>query len=408
VNVDDMGEIITGGTPSTKKDGNYGGNIPFIRVSDFGPGPYIQETGKKITKQGLEEVRNKELPTGAVMVSCIGTGLGKTAINEEDSVTNQQINSIITGDEFDKWYVYYKLTINQDKLQQYAGGSAQPILSKSKFSNIELDVHQYSEQKKIGKILSQIDKKISLNDKINRDLQEVTKALFNYWFTDFEPYEEFRESSVGQIPESFDVLKMGDVCSTRGGGTPSTDEDEYWGGDNLWLTPKEVTSLNTKIVLDTERKISDEGLDNSSAKIMPEKSILLTSRATVGEVAVNREPMGTNQGFICIRPNERVEPYFLSCVVENRKPEIESRASGSTYDEISQTSFNEIEIAVPPKEDIERFESRVEDLYEEIYTRELENRKLEALRDALLPKLMSGEIRVNDIELDELEVDSEV
>lgn len=95
-------------------------------------------------------------------------------------------------------------------------------------------------------------------------------------------------------------------------------------------------------------------------------------------------------------------------MVENKRPEIESRASGSTYDEISQTSFNEIEIAVPPKEDIESFENKVEDIYEEVYTRELENRKLKSLRDTLLPRLMSGEIRVNDINLEDLDFSSEV
>lgn len=217
-----------------------------------------------------------------------------------------------------------------------------------------------------------------------------------------------KDSSIGRIPVEFEVLQIGELCSTRGGGTPSTDKDEYWGGENLWLTPKEVTSLNTKIVFDSERKITEKGLNNSSTAIMPEKSVLLTSRATVGEVVVNREPMGTNQGFICIKPNDRVEPYYLSCVVENKRAEIESRASGSTYDEISQTSFNDIQVVVPPKKDIEKFENRVEDLYEEVYTRELENQKLKSLRDTLLPKLMSGEVRVNDINLEDVEVDSEV
>jgi type I restriction enzyme S subunit len=174
------------------------------------------------------------------------------------------------------------------------------------------------------------------------------------------------------------------------------------------LTPKEVTALDTKIVFDTERKITQQGLDSCSTKIMPEKSVLLTSRATVGDVVVNREPMGTNQGFICIQPNDRVKPYYFSCLIENNRPEIESRASGSTYDEISQTSFNEIEVAVPPKEDIENFESKIEDIYEDIYTRELENRNLSSLKEALLPKLMSGEVRVNDINLEDLEVGSEV
>lgn len=305
-------------------------------------------------------------------------------------------------------YYFFKSSLGRNEMSKIVRQTAVSGIAQSDLKEIKIPVPPKKSQENIVECLRLLDEKIVVNNQISSVLEDIVQTLFTNQFINYQPYDEFQETPLGRIPEDFEIIQFSDVCSTRGGGTPSTDEEEYWGGNNLWLTPKEVTSLDTKIVFDTERKITDEGLNNSSTKIMPEKSVLLTSRATVGEVVVNREPMGTNQGFICIQPNERVEPYFLSCVVESKRKEIENRASGSTYDEISQTSFNEIEFAAPPKEDILRFESRVEDIYEEIYTRELENRKLKSLRDTLLPKLMSGEVRVNDINLGDLEVTSEV
>ncbi|GAB7009182.1 restriction endonuclease subunit S [Halorubrum trueperi] len=312
----------------------------------------------------------------------------------------------IKYDKLNLMYLYHNLKAFDFEILE--SGSAVPSLSRDDFYNETVALPPIEDQKKIVHLLDTLDKKINVNNKIKDILENIVQSVFRSRFVDFEPYDNLKKSEVGEIPDSFEVLQIGDVCNTRGGGTPSTDNDEYWDGDNLWLTPKEVTSLDSKIVFDTERKVSDEGLNNSSTAIMPEKSVLLTSRATVGEVVVNREPMGTNQGFICIQPNSRVEPYYLACLVENKRPEIENRASGSTYDEISQTSFNGIQIMVPPKKDIEEFENRIEDIYEDIYTRELENRHLEELRDTLLPKLMSGEIRVDDIRLDDLEVETGV
>lgn len=341
---------------------------------------------------------------------------GKTAfvdILEDNEVAVGSTEFIVLSDT-DRTlpkFVYYtarRPEIRQFAIKRMTGTSGRQRVPLDIFDNKKINLPPIEEQKKIVSILDAIDSKIEINNRVNEILEEMAQALFKSWFVNFDPYDEFKQSKLGEIPEDFEILQISDVCSTRGGGTPSTDNDEYWGGDNLWLTPKEVTSLKSKIVFDTEKKVSDEGMNNSSTAIMPEESVLLTSRATVGEVVVNREPMGTNQGFICIEPNDRVEPYYLSCLVEDKRPEIENRASGSTYDEISQTSFNEIQIFGPPEEDIRDFESKVKSMYEDIYTRELENRRLDELRDTLIPKLMSGEIRVNDIELDELEVDSEV
>jgi len=380
----------------------YGTSLPK-KERENGPYPVFGSNGRS----GWHSDYHIEAP--GIIVGRKGVNLGIKWSDKDFNVidTAYFINSnTLNTTDLDLRFLYYNLLdFDLDRLKS---GSAVPGLNRDEFYSETIVVPPITEQKKIAFILENLDRQIEVNNRINKNLEDVVQTLFTHQFVNFGPYDDFEDSPIGEVPKCFDILDMGDICSTRGGGTPSTENDEYWEGDNLWLTPKDVTSLNTKMVFDTTRKITDKGLNNSSTKIMPKKSVLLTSRATVGEVVVNREPMGTNQGFICIQPNERVETYYLSCLLKNKRPEIESRASGSTYDEISQTSFNEIKLAVPPKEDIERFENRVEDLYEEIYTRELQNRKLESLRDTLLPKLMSGEIRVNDINLEDLEVDNEV
>lgn len=382
-------------------DLEYGNNLP---KKDRVDGPYPVYGSNGVT--GWHNEYHIEPPS--IVVGRKGTLEAKLSQKQCNVIdTAYYVNdSCIKYNQLDLKYLYHNLKAFDFQILE--SGSAVPSLSRADFYNEPLALPPIEDQKKIARLLDILDEKIDVNNKIKDELENIVQSIFRTRFVDFEPYEDLKQSELGEIPESFEVLQIGDICSTRGGGTPSTDNDEYWGGDNLWLTPKEVTSLDSKIVFDTERKVTDDGLNNSSTAIMPEKSVLLTSRATVGEVVVNREPMGTNQGFICIQPNSRVKPYYLACLVENKRPEIENRASGSTYDEISQTSFNGIQVAVPPKDDIEEFENKIEEIYEDIYIRELENRRLEELRDTLLPKLMSGEIRVDDIMLDDLEVDSEV
>jgi len=401
-----------------KKKDFYGEGNQIVKMGELFDSEFItnQEemdrlelSEKELSKHGLQ---NGDLLFARR--SYVREGSGKCSIVDELKEPLVPESSIIRArpdrEQILPKFVYYffKSSLGRNEMSKIVRQTAVSGIAQSDLKEIMIPVPPKKSQENIVECLSLLDEKITINNQINSILEEIVQTLFRHQFIEYRTYDSFHETQIGKIPECYEILQFKDICSTRGGGTPSTDEEEYWEGENLWLTPKEVTSLNTKIVFDTERKITDKGLNNSSTKIMPKNSVLLTSRATVGEVVVNREPMGTNQGFICIQPNERVEPYFLSCLVESKRQEIENRASGSTYDEISQTSFNEIEFAAPPKEDIERFEDKVEDLYEEIYTRELENRKLKSLRDTLLPKLMSGEVRVNDINLEDIEVSSEV
>lgn len=147
---------------------------------------------------------------------------------------------------------------------------------------------------------------------------------------------------------TYEKVKISELVSMRGGGTPKTDIDEYWGGDVQWLTPTEISDGEIVYVESTERNPTQEGIDNSSAKILPEGTVLMTSRATVGVPVINRKEMATNQGFISMRTTDRLYNLYLFYWIKNNRERIKRRATGSTYDEISQTQMKEFEIQLPP------------------------------------------------------------
>jgi type I restriction enzyme S subunit len=203
------------------------------------------------------------------------------------------------------------------------------------------------------------------------------------------------DSELGEIPEGWEVKRIGDICETFGGGTPKTSEPSYWeGGDILWATPTDITSLNSPVIFDTSRKITEKGLLNSSAKLLPSGSILMTSRATLGYFAIAKVPISTNQGFISMVCNDRVSNYYLLYAVKNSMEEIKNLAGGSTFLEINKTSFRSIKIVCPPENIMNKPDEFADFIYEKIFQNELEIKKLAEIRDSLLPKLMSGKIRV--------------
>ncbi|MDQ1251206.1 MAG: type restriction enzyme subunit [Euryarchaeota archaeon] len=241
---------------------------------------------------------------------------------------------------------------------------------------------------------------------MNFTLEKIAQALFKHWFIDFEFPDEngnpYRSSGgrmvdleLGKIPEGWKVKQIGDIYQTFGGGTPKTNEPSYWEeGDVFWATPTDMTSLNSPVIFDTSRKITEKGLQNSSAKRLPVGSILMTSRATLGYFAITKVPISTNQGFISMVCDDIVSKYYLLSVIKNKMDEIENLAGGSTYLEINKTSFRSIKLILPTKNMMKKFDEITDSIYEKIFQNELEIKKLEEIRDSLLPKLMSGKIRV--------------
>ena len=284
----------------------------------------------------------------------------------------------------------------KDLIRRIAVGATMPSLNTSILSSIEINIPaNLQEQKSIAAILSTIDDKIENNLAINKTLEEMAMALYKHWFVDFGPFQDGVESESGRIPKGWEVKKIGEVIETLGGGTPSTTTKEYWeDGDILWYSPTDLTRENSLFSFDTAKKITALGLQKSSAKMFPANSLLMSSRATIGLLTINTKEACTNQGFITMLPNDKLSVYQLYFWVKDNMDLIISKANGSTFKEISKSNFRDLEIVVPNS--IENFIEQSKDIFEQIKNNTSENQTLIQLRDTLLPKLISGEVRLKE------------
>ena len=176
--LDKLGRIVTGKTPSSRNPEYFGGGTQFVTPRDFNGRRRIESTERYLTTSGENAVKSARIPSGAVMVSCIGSDMGKSAITVEPCVTNQQINSIIVDSDFDPLFVYYDLSSRKDEIRASAGGSAQPILNKSAFGQLPITIPPLAEQQAISHVLGGLDDKIELNRRMNETLEEMARAFF--------------------------------------------------------------------------------------------------------------------------------------------------------------------------------------------------------------------------------------
>ena len=271
-------------------------------------------------------------------------------------------------------------------------------------------------QDKIVDTLGALDDKIQLNRRMNETLEAMGRALFKSWFVDFDPVrakaegrdpgvpksladlfpDTFEDSELGEIPKGWEVKTIGDLADVVGGSTPSTKEAAYWDrGTHAWATPKDLSALSVPVLLDTERRVTDAGLAQISSGLLPKGAVLLSSRAPIGYLAVAELPVAINQGFIAMKPKTGVSNLFLLLWASVAHDEIVSRANGSTFLEISKANFRPIPVVKPSSGVMQAFQRQAAPAYKRIVECARESRTLVALRDALLPRLVSGDVRVN-------------
>ena len=204
------------------------------------------------------------------------------------------------------------------------------------------------------------------------------------------------ESELGEIPEGWEVKAVGTIANIVGGTTPSTKQAQYWeGGTHCWATPKALSSLSVPVLLKTERKITDAGLGKIGSGLLPPGSVLLSSRAPIGYLAVAEIPVAINQGFIGILPHDEMSNLFMLYWSETSHDVILNHANGSTFLEISKGNFRQLPVVVPDESAMKKFDGLARTLYNRIVSNERQSHSLAALRDTLLPKLISGEMRVD-------------
>jgi type I restriction enzyme S subunit len=311
--------------------------------------------------------------------------------------------------------------------------------------NFNLTIPSLKEQKRITDILSSLDNKIELNNKVNQTLESITQAIFKSWFIDFDPVrakiaakqngedpelaamcaisgkseaeleqiakedfaelqataalfpDELVESELGVVPKGWVVSIVGEQVQTVGGGTPSTKNADFWdNGIHHWTTPKDLSNLTDKILLNTERKITDIGLKKISSGLLPKNTVLMSSRAPVGYLALAKIEVAINQGYIAILPNTKYSAEYLIHWCKANMAEIKGRASGTTFQEISKKNFREINFISPDEKVIAVYTRTAKTLYDEITLKAKEKQSLINLRDTLLPKLLLGEVEIPD------------
>ena len=322
-------------------------------------------------------------------------GCGDVKLTKEDCfLTNLSISvELDKGICNAKWFYYNHLLNNLSFLNS---GSVQPQITIDSLSKYLIRIPPIIIQRKIAGILSALDSKIENNNKINANLEAQAEALFKSWFVDFTPFKDqpFVDSELGPIPQGWKVGKLGDIGEIVGGSTPSKSKPEYYTTHGIaWLTPKDLSTSKAKFTSRGEIDITDEGYNSTSTKLMPRGSVLFSSRAPIGYLTIAKNEICTNQGFKSLVPNG-AGTGFIYYTLRHLTPQIENRATGSTFKEASATLMRSVETIVPPTSILNKFEELLRPILQFQEKKEEENQRLAALRDTLLPKLMSGEIKL--------------
>ena len=289
-------------------------------------------------------------------------------------------------------FVYYKLQTLH--LERFNGGASVPTLNRNVLDTLPVKIPERTAQDRIASILSAYDDLIENNRRRIHVLERAARLLYKEWFVYLRfPGHEHTPITDG-VPEGWGKKKIAGVCETVGGGTPSTKVAEYWGGDITWVIPSDVTKNDCLILLDSERKITERGLRESSAQLVPANAILMTSRASVGFFALMDIEACTNQGFINIIPHAEEMRMYMLFNLMSRVAEIRGNAKGTTYPEISKGRFRQMGIILPAESLISEFGRLAGDIIRQVRCLKRKIVQLTQARDLLLPRLMNGEMRV--------------
>lgn len=388
VKVSNLGHIVTGKTPKTSDMGNYGGNIPFLTPSDDMSVKYVRSTNKTLTEKGLNEVRNCLLPPNAVCVSCIGSDLGKVVMTSKPTVTNQQINSIIVDNDcFDSDFIYYSMGILGKELNYISKTStAVPIVNKSTFSSYVILCPTLETQKRIASILNRIDDKIEINRRINDNLQKQARALYKSWFVDFEPFDK-------RMPDLWKIGKLKDVLCLR--------KEVLKAGErtNLCYLPIDTIPVNTFAL--TATRPSEEA-QSSLLAFYRDDIIIGAMRVYFHRVIIAPFDGITRSTCFVLTPKDpNYLAFGLLCCDQDKSIDFAQQSSkGSTMPyAVWDGGLGELEIAIPPQDIAFEFNRIIMPMIREIQKSYYETEILNNIRDTLLPKLMSGEIDVSDVQL---------
>ena len=398
-------DFVAGFAFKSKHFGIYKDKV--VKIKDIQPPIVSLESTEGVDLSKYDKVKlNKYIvKQNDFLLAMTGATIGKIGkyMNDKPAYINQRVLKFIPKQEFDFDFIYYSLL--STNFQRYINNhidsdSAQPNISANTIGKYTFKAPCRKTQHLIATILKTLDDKIELNRRINDNLEQQAQALFKLWFVDFEPFKdgEFVDSELAMIPKGWTIKTLDSLCDIVGGGTPSKAKAEYYCLNGIaWLTPKDLSISHLKYSYHGEMDITELGYSNSSAKIMPKGTVLFSSRAPIGYISIAANEVCTNQGFKSLVPKV-AGTCFLYLFLKENTSLIESQASGSTFKEVSGSLMKAQTVIVPNNTQIlDNFEENVNNIFELQKNIELEILSLQTIRDSLLPRLMSGELKINDL-----------
>ena len=429
-----------------------GKEFPFIDMASLPVnGRDINEVSNKVFNGGGAKFKNGDT-LFARITPCLENG--KTA-----KVENLPVGCIAHGStEFivlsakskdDEDFVYYLARLPDFRsyaISRMEGTSGRQRVSWQALAEFNLRLPEKGKRKKIGKILKSLDDKIHLNNQINQTLESIAQTIFKSWFIDFDPVrakiaakqegkdaelaamcaisgkseaeveqmakedfaelqatatlfpDELVESELGEVPKGWDKYSLSKMITLIGGGTPKRSEPNYWNGDIFWFSVKDVPNEGEVFVITTQEKISELGLNKSSTKLLPVGTTIITARGTVGKIALVGHEMAMNQSCYGVQGINGVKQFMTYYLIKNAVEVLKKNTHGAVFDTITQSTFDTVTSIKPSIEMMDLFESKVEKIMGHIKNNLYENNSLIALRDTLLPKLLSGELDVSGVQ----------
>ncbi|MDM8164269.1 restriction endonuclease subunit S [Collinsella intestinalis] len=365
--------VVSGGTPKRSvRDYWEGGDIPWVKISDLGQGE-LYRTEESITRKGLENSAAKLLLPGTVLVSIFAT-IGATSVIAVPACTNQAIAGVTpkASSKLTSRYIYYWLQSQRQFMEGVARGVAQNNINLSVLRAMEIPLYSRQEQGLIVDVLTGVDTLLSGCRKISKELDKLVKSRFIEMFGDYN-----------LAPQKGEWTSISSVGIVVGGATPKTKVDAYWGGNAVWITPAELKDGNV-YVDDSARKLTPEGIKSASLTLMPRNTVILSSRAPIGKVAIANCELYCNQGFKNIICGDALVPRYLYELLRFNSDFLNSLGKGATFKEISKKTVEEIRIPIPSISRQREFESFISQVDKLRFDVQQQIEKLEILKKSLM------------------------
>ena len=375
--ISSFADIATGNTPPTRDLSNYGDEFMFIGPADLGKRKWILNSEKKLSRKGFNISR--KFPPCSILFTCIGSTIGKSGMATIELTSNQQINAVLPNEYYHSDFLYYSLNFLSPKIKALAGEQAVPLVNKTQFGETLVPIPPTkSEQTAISTALSDADALITSLEKLIEKKRAIKQGAMQ---------------ELLKPKEGWEVKKLGEIAEVVGGGTPSTFVSEYWNGTINWFTPTEIGTK--KYSFESQRKLTKKGFSNCSAKMLPVGTILLTSRAGIGDLSILTIEGCTNQGFQSLISKDGYSNEYIYYLMLTLKNELLQNASGSTFLEISPNKIKQIEISISDYEEQTRIATILSDIDAEITALEQKLAKYKQIKQGMMQELLTGKIRLN-------------